>query len=263
MAILTTGNSFSTGNQVTASALNAAVNSATFASGAVDESTTTLSGGAIIVKDAGITMPKLATASNGEIPIGNGSGFTKATLTAGTNIGITNASGAVTVAFSGTLPIASGGTGAVTASAARTALGIDSPVKNTAQLDNTTTTYQDIPGLSVDLVSGTTYTVEMMVPCSTTAASGVKFKLDGTATASSANGVGVIFHDSGLQVGLITSITGSVTSNPGSSITAGLFHATVTIVCNGSGTLKLQFAEQSATGTASARLGGWMKASAY
>lgn len=61
MAILATGNSFSTGDQVTAATLNAAVNSATFASGAVDGTTTQISGTAIIVKDGGITSAKLDT----------------------------------------------------------------------------------------------------------------------------------------------------------------------------------------------------------
>ena len=61
MAVLATGNTFVTGDQVTATTLNAAVNSATFAAGAVDGSTTQLSGGAIIVKDGGITSAKLDT----------------------------------------------------------------------------------------------------------------------------------------------------------------------------------------------------------
>jgi hypothetical protein len=38
-----------------------------------------------------------ATPSNGQIPIGNGSGYSLATLTAGTNISISNSSGAVTI----------------------------------------------------------------------------------------------------------------------------------------------------------------------
>lgn len=87
MAILATGNSFSTGDQVTAATLNSAVNAATFASGAVDDSTTQLSGGAIIVKDAGVNL---------------------------------------TSKVSGTLPLANGGTAATTASAARTSLGVAS-----------------------------------------------------------------------------------------------------------------------------------------
>ena len=61
MAILATGNTFATGDSVTATTLNNAVNNATFASGAVDSSTTQLSGGAIIVKDGGITAAKLST----------------------------------------------------------------------------------------------------------------------------------------------------------------------------------------------------------
>jgi hypothetical protein len=64
MAVLITGNSFTTLDQVTAATLNAATNSATFASGAVDGSTTQLSSGAIIVKDGGVTSSKLASSIN-------------------------------------------------------------------------------------------------------------------------------------------------------------------------------------------------------
>lgn len=66
----------------------------------------------------------LGSATNGQLLIGNGTGFTKATLTAGTNITITNGAGSITVAavapfgtstasgtnlatFSGTLPTGS------------------------------------------------------------------------------------------------------------------------------------------------------------
>ena len=61
MAILATGNTFSTGDSPTATTLNNAVNNATFDTGAVDNSTTQLSGGAVIVKDGGITASKLST----------------------------------------------------------------------------------------------------------------------------------------------------------------------------------------------------------
>jgi len=60
MAITATGNSYTTGDQVTAATQNAQVNAATFVSGSVDNSTTQLSGGAIIVKDGGITPAKLS-----------------------------------------------------------------------------------------------------------------------------------------------------------------------------------------------------------
>ena len=43
-----------------------------------------------------------ATPTNGQIDIGNGSGFTRATLTAGTNISITNGAGSITIASTAT-----------------------------------------------------------------------------------------------------------------------------------------------------------------
>lgn len=98
MAILTTGNTFVDGNQVTALKLNDAVNGAAFDTGAVNNAQgTAISSGAIIVIDGGITASKLATGVNGALFIGNGTGFTNTTLTAGAGIAVTNASGAITV----------------------------------------------------------------------------------------------------------------------------------------------------------------------
>jgi hypothetical protein len=101
----------------------------------------------------------VSTPSNGELLIGNGTGYTKSTLTAGANVTITNGVGGITIAaasggggsvtsinasggstglsfsggpvtsagtltLAGTLAIANGGTGATSESAARTALGL-------------------------------------------------------------------------------------------------------------------------------------------
>jgi hypothetical protein len=64
-----------------------------------------------------------STPANGALDIGNGTGFTRANLTAGTAIGITNASGSITIANTGVTSIVagtgisvSGATGAVTVS---------------------------------------------------------------------------------------------------------------------------------------------------
>jgi|TARA_B100000085_G_scaffold69823_1_gene62546 hypothetical protein len=108
-----------------------------------------------------------AAPSNGQLLIGNGTGYTLSTITAGSNVTITNSSGGITIAASGapvagdgidvsgstvsidakangglviestelavdlgassitgTLAVSDGGTGATTASAARTALGL-------------------------------------------------------------------------------------------------------------------------------------------
>ena len=67
MAILSKGTTFAAGNQVTAANLNALVDSATFASGAVDNTNTELDSSSpqkIIVKDLGITTSKLANSSS-------------------------------------------------------------------------------------------------------------------------------------------------------------------------------------------------------
>ncbi len=61
MAVLSKGVDFTTGDQVTAANLDNLVDAAAFASGAVDNSTTQLSGGSIIVKDEGITSAKISS----------------------------------------------------------------------------------------------------------------------------------------------------------------------------------------------------------
>jgi microcystin-dependent protein len=63
MAVLTKGHDFSDGEQVTSAKLDAAVDSATFAAGSVDNVSTQLSGGGIIVKDGGVGTSKIADSS--------------------------------------------------------------------------------------------------------------------------------------------------------------------------------------------------------
>jgi len=77
MAILSKGTDFTTGDQVTAAKLDALVDNATFASDAVDDSTTQIDGsGRIIVKDGGITSAKLNLTAN----VGIGTSSPEATL---------------------------------------------------------------------------------------------------------------------------------------------------------------------------------------
>ena len=59
MAVISKGQTFATGDQVTALKLNNLADNATFASGSVDNVSTQLSGGAIVVKDGGVTTAKL------------------------------------------------------------------------------------------------------------------------------------------------------------------------------------------------------------
>jgi len=60
MAVISKGTTFATGDQVTAGKLNNLADAATFASGAVDNVSTQLSSGAIIVKDGGVSTAKIA-----------------------------------------------------------------------------------------------------------------------------------------------------------------------------------------------------------
>ena len=61
MAILSKGYTFTGTDTVTSTKLNSLVDNATLASGCVDETTTDLSGGKIIVRNGGITPTKLST----------------------------------------------------------------------------------------------------------------------------------------------------------------------------------------------------------
>ena len=76
-----------------------------------------------------------STAANGSLLIGNGSGYSLATLTQGAGITVTNGSGTITVAstlgtsidltteVTGVLPVANGGTGASTLSSNGVVIG--------------------------------------------------------------------------------------------------------------------------------------------
>lgn len=103
-----------TGNAATATKLNS---SRTFAlTGDVTGSVSSdLTSGASVATTYTATVPVAkggtgltGTPSNGQVPIGNGTGYTLATLTGGTNISITNAAGAITINATGLASAVSG-----------------------------------------------------------------------------------------------------------------------------------------------------------
>jgi hypothetical protein len=103
MAILATGNTFAVGDELTHTKLNNSVNNATFDTGAVDNATTQLSGGAVIVKDGGITPAKMSTGG----PSWTSGGALTATSIQNSPIGSTTASSGAftTLSASGTTSI--------------------------------------------------------------------------------------------------------------------------------------------------------------
>ena len=91
MAILSKGATIVADTQISATNLNNLVDAATFVSGAVDGTTTQLSGGAIIVKDGGITPAKLSTGGPSWTSGGNLS------VTGSASIGTTSGSGQLNI----------------------------------------------------------------------------------------------------------------------------------------------------------------------
>ena len=106
MPILSKGQTFANADTVTSTKLNNLVDNATFAAGCVDDTSTALVGGQIIVKNGGITPTKLSTGgptwtSGGDLTVGSGGNFIcGGTLTTGGKISTSNdiqASGSVEV----------------------------------------------------------------------------------------------------------------------------------------------------------------------
>lgn len=94
MPVLSKGNTFATNQQVTATNLNNLVDNATFVSGAADNTSTVVSGGAITVKDAGISTAKLAdnAVTTAKLATGVVNGLTTVTAANGDSIAIADVS---------------------------------------------------------------------------------------------------------------------------------------------------------------------------
>jgi hypothetical protein len=183
MAILSKGATIVADTQVSATNLNNLVDAATFVSGAVDGTTTQLSGGAIIVKDAGITPAKLST--------GGPSWTSGGTLSA--------------TAFSGPL------TGAVTGNVTGNVSGSSGSTTGNAATATALATARAINGVNFDGTAAITVTAAAGTLTGATLASGV--------TASSLTSVGTL---GSLTVTnpISGSITGSSGSTTGNAATA-------------------------------------------
>ncbi len=101
------------GNGATISAINASnVTSGTLASARLPTSgvnASSITAGTLAVANGGTGLT--STPSNGQLDIGNGSGFTRATLTAGSGISITNGAGSISIAATGGGTVTSVATG--------------------------------------------------------------------------------------------------------------------------------------------------------
>ena len=82
-------------------------------SGGISGTATNVSG-TVAVGNGGTGLT--STPSNGQIDIGNGSGFTRATISGGTNVAVANGAGSISVGLTGTVAVPNGGTGATSLS---------------------------------------------------------------------------------------------------------------------------------------------------
>jgi len=106
ITIAATGGGGGGGGTVTSIDVSGGSTGLTTSGGPVTTSGTVTLAGTLAVANGG--TGQTGTPTNGQLLIGNGSGFTRATITAGTGITVTNGSGVITIAATG------GGTGTVT-----------------------------------------------------------------------------------------------------------------------------------------------------
>jgi hypothetical protein len=200
---------------------------------------------------------------------------------------LNNIANAATV--TGELPVNRGGTNASTAAGARTSLGVsatadvllvannlsdvaDAPTAKlnlgidearyvtTAQFDKTNTTLANITGLSATLVNGTTYGFEAMIFVTQDTTGKSKVAMSGTATVSA-----LIAHVMSTEQTIVaTTNLGAITALDSSKATGATAASTFYLIkgvltASGNGTLTVQFAQNSATGTSSALIGSYLR----
>lgn len=264
MAVLVKGTDFTTGDQVTATNLDNLVDAATFASGAVDNATTQLSGGAIIVKDGGITTAKLNDDAVTDAKIGYPLAAVDVDGGAidGTPIGANSAStGAFTTlaasgAITGSSTIAAAGDFATDANGLLKTGGgsrVTSDFSKTAD-----TALAAITGLSATLLAATTYGFEAVLYVTCAAAGGFKVDLNGgAATVTSMIADFLSIDNATVRSQVQTDALATLGYNTSGSATTPIkLVISGTITTNGAGTFIPRFAQSSSNATASVVLRG-------
>ncbi|MGZ4968055.1 MAG: right-handed parallel beta-helix repeat-containing protein [Methylobacter sp.] len=122
----------------------------------------------------------------------------------------------------------------------------------TAQFDKTSSaSYSAVPGLSVNLVAGTTYRVRGVLSVTAGASGGVAAALGGTASAT-LRVTGKVYNGTTLANSqAATTMSGAIGSYTG---VATEIYIDGTVICTASGTLTVRFAQNASNGTASSVL---------
>jgi len=251
MGVLTTGNTFSTGDQVTASKLNAAVNSATLQAAAVDNTSTQLSSGAIIVKDLGITQDKIASDAVGTNQLAND-------VVVNTSGSITTTSGFTGNVTGNITGNVTGGTGSFTTLAASGVVSVPDGSESAPAITNTGDTNTGIyfpAENSVALTAGagatltsTNTAITIDVPTSIVSTAQSDLTLQG----GDANSKNLIFKKASAQQGKIAAVGDELKFYAGTSGTETLELTTTQAVVTGNLHVVGDDEETSAINTATA-----------
>lgn len=161
--------------------------------------------------------------TNGQIPIGNGTNYLPATLTAGANIAVTNAAGTVTVAA---MPLAT---------------------RVTADVSATSSTLANLSDLTVTVAAGAHYAFRAQIVMTPDNTGGWKLSPNGTATMTDFTSELLEFKNgTGITVSGIVSYAGNL-ANTGSTNSVVTIDGAFTV--NAGGTFTIQFAQSTASGT--------------
>lgn len=126
---------------------------------------------------------------------------------------------------------------------------------SSSQTDVTTSTLANVPGLSVSLSSQRTYMFEAVAYTTSSSASGVKFAISGTATATTIIYEGVTNDTTLISAHTRASSLGTAVGGV-NNVTAAIAKINGTILVNAAGTLTVQFAQNTSSASASSILQG-------
>lgn len=127
---------------------------------------------------------------------------------------------------------------------------------NKAQFDKANTTLADITGLTKDLLAGRKYAFRAYLPTTSNVASGIKFAISGTCTATAIRYEALIFQNGAMVAPGTTRATAlNTTVGNVTAVTVATCIIEGEITVNAAGTLTVQFADNAGTNTSSVLVG--------